>query len=130
MRKKKQSRFWLTNAFNVYNLRVLRHFHTENCTWRFDIAFLVWFLRNSVQKIYIKKNIQKQLSTLDILSRLDMFQNVVIPSGPKISHGGKMFNTLILYTTVLWYWNKKNKFYCHKNSTFLRMCRYWESISV
>ena len=38
MRKKKYNQFLLRNAFNLYNMEVLKHFGTENYTRRLDIV--------------------------------------------------------------------------------------------
>ena len=53
------------------------------------------FLRHFVPK-YISKKYLKQFST----QRLDIVQNVLIPSSLKISQGAKHPNTLKLYTTI------------------------------
>ena len=55
--------------------------------------FLPDFWDNFSQNIF--KKYLKQLST----QRLDIVQNVLISSSPKISHGDKCANALILYAT-------------------------------
>ena len=85
--KRNRTDFLLSNAFNIYNLKILGYFDTSSL----DIVFLIWFLRHFVPKHMLKRYL-KQFSR----QRLDIVQNVLIPSNPKISQGANCANTFKL----------------------------------
>ena len=64
MRKKKYNQFLLSNAFNVCNMEVLKHFVTKKYARRFDIAEI--FLRHFPSK-YILENILNNLALANVL---------------------------------------------------------------
>ena len=59
--KKEIEKILLSNAFNAYNMEVLRHFATQNYAWKRDIKFLLPDFVTFCPKIYITKYL-KQLT--------------------------------------------------------------------
>ena len=58
---------------------------------------MIQFLLSHFLRLFVPKYILKQFNT----QRLNIVQNVLIPSSPKMPQGVKYANNLILYTTHL-----------------------------
>ena len=83
--EKKIEQILLSNAFNVYNLRVKGYF----TTWKLDIVFPIWFFETFCPKYILKKYLKEFIT-----QRLDIVENMLILSSPKISQGAKCVNIL------------------------------------
>ena len=68
-------------------MRVLGHFDTESYTWGLDTVLLIWYFETFCHKNIFKKYL-KQFS----IQRLDIVQNVLLPSRQKLSQWAKCPN--------------------------------------